>query len=59
MKFINSESYQIFDHVAKKYPLTSSKGVSKRIKSKVQKIDNRESEEYDFLMSNNIHIEYR
>jgi len=59
MKFINAETYQIFEHVAKKYPLTSTKGVSKRIKSKVQKIDNRESEEFDFLIRNNIHIKYR
>lgn len=58
-KFFNQESYQIFDHIAKKYPQTSSKGVSKRIKSKVQMIDNRESDEFDFLFRNGIHISYR
>jgi uncharacterized protein with HEPN domain len=44
MKFVNAESYQIFDHIARKYPQTSSKGVSKRIKAKVPVIDNRESD---------------
>jgi uncharacterized protein with HEPN domain len=59
IKFVNEESYQIFGHIAHKYPQTSSKGVSKRIKSKVQVIDNRESDEFDFLLRNNIHIQYR
>lgn len=33
--------------------------MSKRIKSKVQKIDNRESVEYDFLVKQNLNIVYR
>ena len=59
MNFINEESYKIFDHIAKKYPQTSSKGVSKRIKSKINLINNRDSDEYDFLFRNKIKFSYR
>lgn len=59
MKFVDEESYQIFDHIAQKYPQTSSKGVSMRIKSRVPFIDNRESDEFDFLFRNNIQLDYR
>ena len=42
-----------------KYPQTGSKGASRRIKSKIHKIDNRESDEYDFLSKNGVKINYR
>jgi hypothetical protein len=59
MKFINQESYLILDHIASKYPQTRSKGVSKRIKSRVPVINNRESNEFNFLLRNNLQITYR
>lgn len=59
MRFINEESYQIFKHLSQKYPQTNGKGVSKRIKSKVKHINNRESDEFDFLLRNNIHFQYQ
>ena len=59
MKFINEESFRIFDHVGRKYPQTRSKGVSKRIKSKIPVINNRDSNDFDFLIRNSINIQYR
>ena len=59
MKFVNEESYHILDHVGYKYPQASSKGVSKRIKSQLPVINNQGSDEFDFLLNGDIHIEYR
>lgn len=42
-----------------KYPQTSSRGASRRVQSKVRKIDNREDDQYDFLYRNGITIPYR
>ena len=59
MKFINIESLKIFDHIMLKYPQSSGNRASKRIKSKIPKVDNRESDEFDFLKNNGINIVYR
>ena len=59
IKFLNMEAERIFSHVARKYPQTSSKGVSSRLKSRIQVIDNRENDEFDFLFRNKIHFTWR
>lgn len=41
MKFVNLESIEIFDHIMLKYPQNSGSSASKRVKSKISKIDNR------------------
>ena len=43
MEFLNQETYHIFSHIDRKYPQTSRKGVSKRIKSRIPVINNRDS----------------
>ena len=59
MEFVNCEGQLIFEHVAHRYPQSGVQGTSRRIKNYVQKIDNRESVDYDFLLSHNISITYR
>lgn len=59
MKFVNLESLKIFDHIMNKYPQNSGSRASKRVKSHIPKIDNRESDEFDFLRNNGINIKYR
>lgn len=59
MKFVNIESLKIFDHTMNKYPQNSGNRASKRVKSRIPKIDNRESDEYDFLRCNGINIKYK
>ena len=59
MEFLNQETYQIFSHIDRKYPQTSRKGVSKRIKSRIPVINNRDSNEFDFLLRNKIFIKYK
>jgi len=59
MKFVNDSAHSIFKAISQKYPQNNSCGASKRIKSRIQKINNRQSDEYDFLLRNNIQINYR
>jgi hypothetical protein len=42
-----------------KYPQNSGSKASKRVKNRIPKIDNRESDEFDFLRNNGINITYR
>lgn len=42
-----------------KYPQSSSRGASRRVQSKVRRIDNREDDQYDFLYRNAVTIPYR
>jgi hypothetical protein len=59
MKFINQQLQSIFQNVIQKYPQSGSRGASRRIQSKIRRIDNRESDELDFLHKNNLQIPYR
>ena len=59
MKFLNEEAFHVLSHIDKKYPQTSRKGVSKRIKSRIPVINNRDSNEFDFLLKNKIFIKYK
>ena len=59
MRFVNESTLKIMENSILKYPQTGSKGASRRVKSKINKIDNRESDEYDFLRKHGIKINYR
>jgi hypothetical protein len=59
MKFVNSETQRIIEGVILKYPQSSSKGASRRVKKRVPLIDNREDDQYDFLHRHGITIPYR
>lgn len=59
MKFVNIEAREIFDHIMYKYPQNSGSSATKRLKSRIPKIDNRESDEFDFLRNNGIDILWR
>lgn len=59
VKYINTESHEIFRNIIQKYPQTGSRGASRRVKSKIRRIDNRENDEYDFLYKNDLKISYR
>jgi hypothetical protein len=59
MSFVNTEIHKIFTKISYKYPQNGLMGVSKRLKSQVHKVDNRESDEFDFLYCHKINITYR
>lgn len=44
VKYINTESHEIFKNIIQKYPQTGSRGASRRVKSKIRRIDNREND---------------
>lgn len=44
MKFVNIETREIFDHIMYKYPQNSGSSATKSLKSRIPKIDNRESD---------------
>lgn len=59
MKYVNAEMQEIMKSVILKYPQTSSKGASRRIKNKIRRTDNRDDDHYDFLYRNGLTIPYR
>lgn len=56
---INALETEILGELMLKYPLSSLKGASKRIRSLIRKIDNRANYEYDFLYKNDFTFNYR
>lgn len=51
---VNAVEAEILSELMLKYPQSSLRGASKRIRSLVRKIDNRDSPDYDFLLKNDI-----
>lgn len=41
-----------------KYPQTSSKGASNKLRGFIKQISNKDNEQYDFLLNNGIAIRY-
>lgn len=56
---VNAVETEILSELMLKYPQSSLRGASKRIRSLVRKIDNRDNYDYDFLFKNDISFPFR
>jgi hypothetical protein len=56
---VNAVETEILSELMLKYPQSSSRGASKRIRSLVRKIDNRDNPDYDFLLKNDFTFPFR
>jgi hypothetical protein len=56
---VNAVEGEILSELMLKYPQSSVRGASKRIRSLVRKIDNRDSYDYDFLFKNDFTFPFR
>lgn len=56
---VNAVEAEILTELMLKYPLSGNRGASKRIRSIVRKIDNRDNPEYDFLLKNDFTFPFR
>lgn len=58
MEFIDNNLLEIISEVMIKYPQTSSKGASKRLKAFIKPISNKQNEQYDFLLNQKLAFRY-
>jgi hypothetical protein len=56
---VNAVEAEILTELMLKYPQSSNRGASKRIRSLVRKIDNRDNPDYDFLLKNDFTFPFR
>lgn len=56
---VNAVETEILTELMLKYPQSSFRGASKRIRSLVRKIDNRDNPDYDFLLKNDFTFPFR
>lgn len=59
MKFIDQSILNTIEEISPKYPQTNSKGASNKTRKNIQKIDNRLSDQYDFLFKHKIVFRYK
>lgn len=58
IEFIDRSLFEIISEIMNKYPQTNNKGASNKLKAFIKKISNKENDQYDFLLNNDVSIKY-